>query len=219
MATAELDIKIVSDIVCPWCVVGSRNLEQALQTLSPDVTAHLSWRPYQLNPHIPPEGQNLREHLQQKYGSSDAELEAMQARITEMGAQSGFRFNFTADMKGFNTFDGHRAMHWAREQGQENAFMKALFVAYFIDHKDPGDHHVLVAIADELGLDGSQLEQALQGDAYREAVSRDIEQAQRLGISSVPTFIINDQYAISGGQPPDAFVDALQQIATESSTT
>lgn len=215
MQKTSIDIKIVSDIVCPWCVVGSRNLQQALDELGPDITADISWRPFQLNPDMPPEGENLTEHIMKKYGSSADDSQNMRDRLTKLGNDTGFRFNFTPESRTYNTFNAHRVMHWAREQGHENAFMEKLFTAYFTDNRDPSEPEVLRSVAKNLGLDPEAVDAVLNSDRYRAEVEAELAQGQRLGISGVPTVIINDQYAITGGQPPAAFKEALQQIADD----
>lgn len=211
----KIDIKIVSDVVCPWCVVGSRNLQQALDELGPDITANISWRPFQLNPDMVPEGEDLTEHITKKYGSSAEDSQNMRDRITELGSNTGFRFNYTPESRIYNTFDAHRTMHWAREQGQENAFMQGLFDAYFTENQNPSEPEVLRSVAESVGLDPQEVDAVLNSDRYKAAVEKELAESQRLGISGVPTVIINDQYAITGGQPPAAFKEALQQIATD----
>ncbi|MEX1058066.1 MAG: DsbA family oxidoreductase, partial [Natronospirillum sp.] len=200
-----------------WCVVGSRNLQQALDDLGADIQATVSWRPFQLNPQIAAEGENLTEHIMAKYGSSAADSQAMRDRLTQLGASTGFRFNFSPESRTYNTFDAHRVMHWAREQGCENAFMKALFDAYFTAGKNPSAPETLHAVADSLGLDKAVIDDILASDQYREEVTLELAQGQQMGITGVPTVIINDRYAITGGQPPDVFKEALLKIATEPS--
>lgn len=215
MHKTPIDIKIVSDIVCPWCVIGSRNLQQALDDLGPEITADMSWRPFQLNPDMAAAGENLTEHIMKKYGSSPEDSQNMRDRLTALGNDTGFQFNFTPESRIYNTFNAHRVMHWAREQGQENAFMQGLFTAYFTDNQDPSEPVVLRSVAQNLGLDPQAVNAVLNSDRYRADVEAELAQGQRLGITGVPTVIINDQYAITGGQPPAAFKKALQQIAAD----
>lgn len=146
-----LRIDIVSDIVCPWCVVGYRQLAEALKQTH---TAHeIHWHPFELNPDMPAEGQNLREHIMEKYGSSQQESDASRVRITEAGAEVGFEFNFTDDTRMHNTFKAHQLLHWAADYGLKHELKQALFTAHFTDNRNISDEEVLADIAEDVGLD------------------------------------------------------------------
>lgn len=212
---ASLDIQIVSDVVCPWCVIGSRHLLLALGDLRKEIQADISWQPFQLNPGMPPEGENLTDHIMRKYGSSTEDSQAMRERLTQMGEQAGFQFNFSPESRTFNTFDAHRAIHWAATQGKQHDFMEGLFHAYFTENRNPSDLSTLTDVASSLGLDRVELEDVMASGQYSQEVEKALEASQNMGISGVPTVIINQKYAITGGQPVDAFKDALRQVAEE----
>lgn len=215
MKETRLSIDIVSDTVCPWCVIGYRNLQQALRDLAPDISAEIRWRPFQLNPDIPPEGESLFEHIRKKYGSSETESRAMRERITALGAESGFEFRFTDNFRTWNTFDTHRALLWAADQGRETELQEALFTAYFTQGENPGDPEVLVREAANVGLAADDLREVLSSDRYRAETVAALQEVQQLGITGVPNFIINQRYSISGGQPVAAFRDMLTRLADE----
>lgn len=212
---ATLDIRIVSDVVCPWCVIGSRHLLLALEDLSDEIRADISWQPFQLNPHIAAEGENLSEHIMHKYGSSPEDNQAMRDRLTEIGRAAGFRFNFTPDSRTYNSFDAHRAIHWAGTKGRQHDFVEQLFHAYFTESRNPSALETLTDAATALGLDTAELEAVITEDRYREEVEEALASSQAMGISGVPTVIINRKYAITGGQPVDVFKRALRQVAKE----
>ena len=210
---ATLDIQIVSDVVCPWCVIGSRHLLLALEDLSDEVRADITWLPFQLNPHVSVEGENLSEHIMRKYGSSPEDNQAMRDRLTDLGRAAGFQFNFTPDSRTYNSFDAHRAIHWAGVRGRQHDFVEQLFHAYFTENRNPSALKTLTDAAATLGLDTADLEAVITSDRYRPEVEQALAASQAKGISGVPTFIINHQYALTGGQPVDVFKRALRQVA------
>ena len=211
----QLDIQIVSDVVCPWCVIGSRHLLQALEELRDEVSARITWQPFQLNPHIGDEGENLKAHIMHKYGSSEADNQAMRDQLTALGQAAGFQFNFTPETRTWNTFDAHRAVHWAGLQGKQHAFMEALFHAYFTENRNPSDPATLKGAAIAVGLDAEALAAVIASDRYREDIEAILARNQAMGISGVPTIILDQKYAITGGQPVANFKQALQQVASE----
>lgn len=213
----ELKIDVVSDVVCPWCAIGYKNLESALHRLEGDVDVDLNWHAFELNPDTPVGGESHRQALQSKYGMSDEQYDANHQRITEMGAQAGFDFNFRDGMRTANTFDCHRLLLWASDSGHQTDLKMAFFQAYFTDGKDVNDRDVILAAVEQAGLDADAAAAVLDSDQYSAEVRAEEERYRQLGIQSVPTYIVNDQYAISGGQPPDVFEQALRQIADEMS--
>ncbi|TGG94866.1 DsbA family oxidoreductase [Natronospirillum operosum] len=212
---ATLDIQIVADVVCPWCVIGSRHLLLALEDLRDELRADITWQPFQLNPHIAAEGENLSEHIMRKYGSGPEDNQAMRDRLTEMGRAAGFRFNFTPESRTYNSFDAHRAIHWAGVQGRQHDFVEQLFQAYFTENRNPSALETLTDAAVALGLDTAELEAVINGDQYRQEVEQALAASQARGISGVPTFIINQKYAMTGGQPVDVFKRTLRQVVKE----
>lgn len=218
MTPPVIDIKIASDVVCPWCAIGYAHLQEALATLKDEVKVEVSWLPFELNPDIAFEGEELGAHLARKYGSTAADSAANRARITALGEQAGFTFNFSPEMRIFGTFNAHRLLRWVGEthgSAQQTALKQALFKAYFQRHENPNDLAVLQAVAESVGLATDDVQAVLASDQYATDVRQEEAQLQRMGVSSVPTFIVNNQYAITGGQPAAVFVQALRQIASE----
>ena len=206
-----LRIDIVSDVVCPWCVVGYRQLTAALEKTNTDHEIH--WHPFELNPNMPSEGQNMREHIMEKYGSSKAESDTSRARIAEAGSEVGFQFNFTDDLRMHNTFNLHQLLHWAEQQGRMHELKQALFIAHFTDNRNLSDIKVLADIAAEIGLDGKEALTVLEDQRFANDV-REVEQHwQRQGIQSVPAIIFNEQHLVSGAQGVDNYVNILEQLA------
>ncbi len=206
-----LRIDIVSDIVCPWCVVGYRQLAEALKQTH---TAHeIHWHPFELNPDMPAEGQNLREHIMEKYGSSQQESDASRVRITEAGAEVGFEFNFTDDTRMHNTFKAHQLLHWAADYGLKHELKQALFAAHFTDNRNISDEEVLADIAEDVGLDREQALAVLADQRYAEVVRTAEQQMQQQGIQSVPAVIFNQRHLVSGAQGVENFKSILNQLA------
>lgn len=213
--TKPMRIDFVSDVVCPWCVIGLKGLEQALANMTDVVTADIHFQPFELNPDMPPEGQDIGEHVAQKYGSTPEQSAAARDAIRARAADVGFTIASRPGARIYNTFDAHRLLHWAAEQGQQAAVKMQLFDAYFTQGRSPADHDVLVDAAVAAGLDGAAARAMLASDRYADAVRADEENWRRQGISAVPAVIINERYLISGGQPPAVFEKALRRIAAE----
>ncbi|MCS3466592.1 putative DsbA family dithiol-disulfide isomerase [Pseudomonas sp. JUb42] len=212
--STPLKIDFVSDVSCPWCVIGLRALNQALEQLGDEVQAEIHFQPFELNPNMPAEGQDLAEHIFEKYGSTPEQSKANREHIRDRGAELGFTFK-DGDKRIYNTFDAHRLLHWAETQGKQKALKEALFAAYFSEHADPSSHRLLADVAQKVGLDRVRAEAILASDEY----TLEVRTAEQLwiarGINSVPTIVFNDQYAVSGGQPVDVFVGAIRQILSE----
>jgi Predicted dithiol-disulfide isomerase involved in polyketide biosynthesis len=214
MAT-PLKIDFVSDVSCPWCVIGLRSLEQALERIGDSTTANIHFQPFELNPQMPPEGQDIAEHLAQKYGSTREQLVRNQEAIRARGAELGFTFDMSKRSRVYNTFDAHRLLHWAELEGRQRELKRALFAAYFTDGRDPSDRAVLIELATQAGLDPMRAREILESDLYADDVrARERFYGER-GIRAVPSVIVNDQYLIQGGQPVEVFERALREIAAE----
>jgi predicted DsbA family dithiol-disulfide isomerase len=211
----SMKIDFVSDISCPWCAVGLHSLEQALQRLDGEVDASLTFQPFELNPGMAAEGQDLTEHLAQKYGATPEQSQRNREAIRLRGEEVGFTFHMEKRDRIYNTFDAHRLLHWAAEEGRQRELKHALFKAYFTDGENPGSHEVLTRIAGEAGLDAERAREILASDAYADETRRQEQFFLEQGIHSVPAVIINDRYLISGGQPVDVFEKALRQVAAE----
>lgn len=216
--STPLKIDFVSDVSCPWCVIGLLGLTQALDQLGSEVQAEIHFQPFELNPKMGPEGQNITEHITEKYGSTPEQSQANRARIRDMGAQLGFSFKTDGQSRIYNTFDAHRLLHWAGLEGRQYNLKEALFRAYFSEGQNPSDHRQLAEIAESVGLDRQRAEQILASDEYTAQVREQEQLWLSRGVSSVPTIVFNDQYAVSGGQPVDAFVGAIRQIINDTKT-
>lgn len=208
-----LKIDFVSDVSCPWCVIGLRALEQALARLDGQVAVDLHFQPFELNPQMPAGGQDIDEHLQQKYGSTPEQVALVRERIRAAGAALGFTFSLQARSRIYNTFDAHRLLHWAALEGRQLALKQALFKAYFSDGEDPSDHSLLIRVAAGVGLDAERAGQILGGNEFAAVVKKEQAFYQDQGIHAVPAVIINNQHLIQGGQPVEVFEQALRQIA------
>jgi len=219
--TTSLQIDFVSDVACPWCAVGLGGLEQALENLLGQVDAHINFQPFELNPAMGPEGQDMTEHLTQKYGSSPEQQAQIRETIRARGAAVGFSFKPEGRGRIWNTFDAHRLLHWAGEQGADKqyALKKELLTAYHGRAENVSDAEVLVRACRTAGLDEARAREILGGDEYALAVRENELQWQQAGINSVPAVIVNRQYLISGGQPVAAYEDALRRIASDVAQT
>jgi predicted DsbA family dithiol-disulfide isomerase len=215
MMPIPMTIDFVSDVSCPWCIIGLRGLETALERTGDLVEPTIRFQPFELNPQMPAGGQNIVEHVTQKYGSTPEQSSANRAMIRDRAASVGFAMNSSDESRIYNTFDAHRLLHWAEEEGKQAALKHALFTAYFTDQQDPSNPDVLVAAAEAAGLDGARAREILASDTYAAEVRAAEKLWQSRGINSVPAVIVNGRYLISGGQPPEAFEQAIRQIAAE----
>lgn len=214
-ATAAITIDVVSDVVCPWCYVGVRRLDAALAAL-PDIEAEVHWRPFQLDPTIPPEGRDRKDYMRGKFGS-DERIRQLHDNLVQSTLDAGIPFAFEKIRIAVNTLDAHRLIRWAGGQNPQlqGAVVRALFKANFEEGRNVGDHAVLSEIAAEAGMDNAVVAALLPTDADREAVRAEIEQAQRMGISGVPCFLLERKYAVMGAQPTEALTDAIRQVSAE----
>lgn len=219
VATTTLKIDFVSDVSCPWCVIGLKSLQQAAERLQGQVALDVHFQPFELNPKMAPEGQDIAEHLMEKYGATPEQSQQNRDAITQRGAALGFTFNMGQRGRIYNTFDAHRLLHWAGQEGaagQQEALKMALFSAYFTEGQNPGDHAVLLRATESAGLEVVRAREVLTTDAFAEEVREREAFYQQHGIHSVPAVIINGRHLIQGGQPVDVFEQALRQLATAS---
>ena len=211
----SLTIDFVSDVSCPWCVIGLLGLEQALNRID-DVDAELRFQPFELNPDMPPEGQRLVDYAAQKYGSTPEQLGERRAMIRERAAELGFTIALPPeDGRVYNTFDAHRLLHWAASEGRQRELKLALFEAYFTQCLNPSDHEVLADAAGKAGLDRHAAAAVLSSDRFAREVREEEEQWRAKGINAVPAVIINNRYLISGGQPSEVFEQAIRKIVSD----
>jgi predicted DsbA family dithiol-disulfide isomerase len=209
----HIKIDFVSDVSCPWCAIGLQSLQTALKELDGELDASLTFQPFELNPQMAPEGEDILEHLSHKYGSTPEQMAAAQENIRARGAALGFTFNMGQRSRIYNTFNAHRLLHWAESEGKQAALKNALLKAYFTDGENPSDAALLVRVAASVGLDASRAQTILDSDEFAEEVRAQEQFYQQHGIHSVPAIILNDKHLISGGQPPEVFAQALRQIA------
>lgn len=216
--TKHIKIDFVSDVSCPWCIISLRSLEEALGRTGDVLDATVTFQPFELNPTMPAEGQNIVEHIGQKYGSSPEQSAASRKVIQERAAELGFTIATSENSRIYNTFDAHRLLHWAKDMGRQKELKTGLFTSYFSDGQNPFDPDVLVNVVEAAGLPGEEAREVLSSGRFAQEV-REAEQLwQSYGIHAVPAVIINDRYLISGGQPPEAFEKALRSIADERDT-
>ncbi|WP_077339099.1 DsbA family oxidoreductase [Pseudocolwellia agarivorans] len=212
---SKVQIDIVSDIMCPWCIVGYKGLESALKELAPNIEANINWMPFELNPDMPAEGQNITQHIMEKYGITQEQSDANRETLTQRGKDVGFTFNFSQDMRMINSFDLHRLLAWAKTQGKQHELKMAFFDAHFTENMPLNKNENLVNLVGFIGLDVEEAKRVLDSDDYSQQVRTEQKFSLERGIHSVPTFIINNKYSISGGQSANTFKQALEQITQE----
>ncbi|MBB1595577.1 DsbA family protein [Achromobacter sp. UMC46] len=214
---AKITIDFVSDVACPWCAVGLGGLLEAMRRLEGTADVELHFRPFELNPDMPAGGQNTIERLMAKYGYDRERVQANRKVISERAAAVGMPMRMDDDNRSFNTFDAHRLIHWAGLQGQAQqiALKKSLLQTYHYLNRDTGDADVLAEAVREAGLDEAAAREVLASGRYADEVRAEEEAWRKRGITSVPSVIINGEYLVSGGQPPDTFEQALRQVAAE----
>ena len=210
---ASLRIDIVSDVMCPWCIIGYRQMVLALQATG---TAHeIHWHPFELNPDMPKEGQNLREHIVEKYGSTPEQSEQSRQQMTRLGVDLGFDFQFTDDTRMHNTFQAHQMLHWADQQGRKSDLKLALFGAHFTQGRDLSEAAVLAEVAGEIGLDPSQALAVLADQRF----AADVRQEQNFwiqqGIRGVPAVVFDRQHLVTGAQGVDSYTRILKQLTEQ----
>ena len=209
----SITIDVVSDAVCPWCFIGQKRLDKAVAAV-PEVDVQIRWRPFQLDPTIPPEGKDRKQYMLAKFGSEER-LRQIHANIEPLGAAESIDFDFDAIKVSPNTLDAHRVMRWAAAAGPEvqNKLARRLFQLYFEEGKNIGDHAVLTEAAREAGMDAPVVEAMLATDTDRDAVANEAATASRMGITGVPCFLLEGKYAVMGAQESDTLADAIRQIA------
>ncbi len=221
--TPTLKIDFVSDVACPWCAVGLGSLEKAIANLGSDIKTEIHFQPFQLNPDMPPEGQDITEHLSQKYGSTAEQQAKTYEMIRARGSEVGFEFRLGGRGRTWNTFDCHRLLHWASELGNDasgvsiqHKMKKEMLKSYFTEGKNPAERAALLDVVNRLGLDTARATAILDSDEYTAQVRARQRFYHSQEIHAVPAVIINDRHLISGGQPASVFENALRQIAASS---
>ena len=207
-----LQVDIVSDVVCPWCIIGYKQLMAALSLMHGQFDVAIHWHPFELNPQMPDEGQELQEHLVQKYGSSLEQGQATRARLLALGESLGFTFDYFDGMRMVNTFRAHQLLHWASKQGRQTELKLALFEAFFTRREDVSDTAVLVDVAGRAGLNCSEASVILSEQSYAAAVRAEQQYWLEQEIYAVPTFVFQQQYIVPGAQETESFVRLLKKI-------
>ena len=210
----RLGITIVSDVACPWCAVGLASIDRALERMGGEVDADIRVEPFELNPDMGPEGEEIVAYIARKYGRTAEQIAETQARIRQAGANAGFAFGRRDHV--WNTFDAHRMLHWASLEGRGAQLKRALLRAYHGEGRNPAAKDVLVEAAAAAGLDRARAEAVANSDEFANEVRERERHWLRQGVSGVPFVVINNKYAIEGAQPPEAFEQAFRQIAGES---
>lgn len=207
-----LEIEVYSDVICPWCYLGKKRLETALEQAGKVKEAHVRFLPYELNPATPPEGLDHKAHLAAKFGSVRA-LDAAHARLTNLGREVGIDYRFDLIQRTPNTFTAHRVLWLAEKEGRANETHNAFFKGYFTDGKDLGDAAVLTGLAVSAGLDLKKVQELLAGDEYERDVRKAEEKAYDLGINGVPFFVFNGKIGLSGAQDVGTFLRTIGQAS------
>lgn len=211
----KMQIDIVSDIACPWCAIGYARLQRAMAQLAPDYEFTVQWHAFELNPTHSGQGEPILPALAKKYGRSEDEMREAQAGMMAIAKDLGVNFEKLQERLTANTFDAHRLVKWADEQGKQTEMKQALFEAYFGKALDVSDQSVLLDCVEAVGLDTAAAKTVLESDEFTKAVRDDEATYQKAGVSSVPAFIINRKYLISGAQDPEVLVKAFQDISAE----
>lgn len=209
-----ITIDVVSDVVCPWCYLGRKRLEQAIESIKDELAVSVTFRPYQLNPDMPPEGVDHKKHLAEKLGGTDA-VDRAHDMLTGLGHEAGIDFDFAAVKISPNTLDAHRLLRWAMIEGTEvqGRVALALFKAYFEEGRNVGDRTVLLDIAEASGMDRAVVSALFSAGADVDSVKEEISMAREMGVTGVPCFIIDNKYAVMGAQSADVLTDAFREIA------
>jgi predicted DsbA family dithiol-disulfide isomerase len=208
---SPLRIDIVSDVMCPWCIIGYRQLATALEATGTEHEIH--WLPFELNPDMPSEGQNLREHIIEKYGTTPEQSEESRKKMTEIGTDLGINFRFNEEMRMHNTFNAHQLLHWAEKQGRKHDLKQALFAAHFTNCRDLSDIRVLADVAAETGLDRTEALTVLEDQRFASEVRQVQNFWVQQGIRGVPAVIFDQQHLVTGAQGVENYTRILDQLA------
>jgi predicted DsbA family dithiol-disulfide isomerase len=211
---SSIRVDIVSDVVCPWCIVGLRQLQIAVDTTGIDIDVH--WHPFELNPQMPDSGQNLQEHICEKYGTTIQQSNENRQRLTTIGADLGISFQFGEQSRMANTFKAHQLLHWANLQGQEHALKMALFSAYFTEQLDINDSEILLTVVESIGLDKDEAKAVLDDGRHQADVREEQQSWTSRGVTGVPAMVFNEQYLVTGAQGTESYSQILTKIVSES---
>ena len=210
-----IKLDIMSDPICPWCYIGKAHLDRALQD-HPDHPFAIEWHPFQLNPEMPREGMDRRAYLEGKFGGKEGAVKAY-APVVEHAEKAGLNINFEAMQRTPNTLDAHRLIHWAGIEGRQTAAVSALFKAYFVEARDIGDAEVLADIADSIEMDAAVVTRLLKSDVDAQDIRDRDAHSRKMGVNSVPTFIIANAHAVPGAQPPELWAQVIADLTKQQS--
>jgi predicted DsbA family dithiol-disulfide isomerase len=205
-----IKLDILSDPICPWCYIGKANLERALEKVC-DHPFEIEWHPFQLNPNMPAGGVDRRTYLETKFGGQEGAVKAY-LPVAQHAEKAGLKINFEGIQVTPNTLDAHRLIHWAGLEGKQTAMVAALFRAYFVDGRNIGHHETLADIAGEVGLDREMIACLLASDADLEDIKSRDAHSREMGVSAVPTFIVDNRHVVPGAQPPELWVSVIEEI-------
>jgi predicted DsbA family dithiol-disulfide isomerase len=212
LSKKKVRIDLISDVVCPWCIIGYKRLEKALDMVKGEIEADVHWHPFELNPDMPEGGENLRSHLANKYGTTlEGSIKARE-NLTHIGADLGFKFDYFDEMKMFNTFKAHQILHFASENGKGNELRLRLFSAFFGERKEIDQTDALVAEAVSVGLNEAESRKVLESEKYADIVRAEEKEWRTKGVQSVPTFIFNETQGVSGAYPPEDLAEILKNL-------
>lgn len=211
----KIKIDVVSDVVCPWCAIGYKRLEQAIKELGVEEQIELEWQPFELNPNMPAEGQDVEEHISEKYGSTPEQQKESQERMTDFGAELGFKFDYFKGMRMANTFDAHVLLDYAKEQGKQTALKMRLMNAFFGEHKDVSNRDILKKELETVGLNTTEAFALLDSEELRTKVRSEEDYWKSLGVNSVPTVVFNRKSALTGAQPVAIYKQVLTELIAE----
>ncbi|WP_041295861.1 DsbA family oxidoreductase [Dokdonia sp. 4H-3-7-5] len=211
----KLKIDIVSDVVCPWCTVGYKRLEKAISELGIEDQVEIEWQPFELNPQMPAEGQNVDEHITEKYGSTAAQQKESKQRLVDAGNELGFTFDYFDDMRIVNTFDAHVLLEYAKKFDKQTALKMRLTASYFSERKDVSQRDVLKQALLDVGLNAEEGIALLENEEARYDVRTQQGYWKNLGVNSVPTIVFNRKSAVTGAQPVDLFKKVLSELIAE----
>ena len=211
----KLKIDIVSDVVCPWCIIGYKRLEKAISELGIKDQVEIEWQPFELNPNMPAEGQNVTEHITEKYGSTIEQQKQSKEQMTDIGEELGFKFDYFDDMRMVNTFEAHVLLEYAKVFGKQTDLKMSLITAFFSQRKDVSKREILKQALLDVGLNAEQGLAKLDNEHARFEVRKTQSYWQGLGIRSVPTVVFNRKSAVTGAQPVDSFKKILSELIAE----
>ena len=211
-----MQIDVISDTVCPWCFIAKRRLARAME-MRPGLDFDVKWRPYRLDPTVPPEGVDRKAYMRAKFGDDPMKIVEMHKLIAQEGAKDGIEFDFAAITRRPDTLDSHRLIRWAEDHGVQDEVVERLFIAYFENGEDIGDIRVLADIADLCGMDGVEVAQMLESDTDRALVEREDQIAHEMGVTGVPAMIFGGKLAVSGAREPDLLAAVIDRVAAMAS--